>query len=232
MSVTCGRTSPSAFAFYDPDSRSLRTSQATFLLDSTPYSVTLPPSGSMSNGWLCERRMLAPVIDELACSSSLPTPSANLYEMEDVDAYLERRERQKAMGRNGNGFGLVLSMAVKMLPTPNVPNGGRRMSDEDVLAKGNTPRGKRQVDLASAVRVQLLPTPTVDDSSNVTRESGEYHSLTRTVRTLPTPTTSDAKGPSPHGGTTSEAIRDLCGATTAPPSNDTPESSDGQLPLL
>lgn len=42
-------------------------------------------------------------------------------------------------------------------PTPNVPNGGRTMSEEDVLAKGSTPDGKRQVNLES--RAQVWPTP-------------------------------------------------------------------------
>jgi DNA (cytosine-5)-methyltransferase 1 len=43
---------------------------------------------------------------------------------------------------------------------------------------------------ASAARSSkgaLLPTPTVDDSSNLTRASGEFQSLTRTVSLLPTP---------------------------------------------
>lgn len=88
---------------------------------------------------------------------------------------------------------------------------------------------------------RLLPTPTVDDSSNVTRDSGEFQSLTRAVRMMPTPNASDFKG-----ATTPEACKDwehrgvnlpervqrLRGATTSPPSNDTPEPSDDQLRLL
>jgi hypothetical protein len=42
-------------------------------------------------------------------------------------------------------------------PTPNVPNGGRVSSAEDVAAKGSTDRGKRQIDLASVIR--QWPTP-------------------------------------------------------------------------
>jgi len=41
--------------------------------------------------------------------------------------------------------------------TPNVPNGGRVMSAENVAAKGATSRGKRQVDLGSQVRQWTTP---------------------------------------------------------------------------
>jgi hypothetical protein len=40
----------------------------------------------------------------------------------------------------------------------------------------------------------LWPTPTVDDSSNATRESGSFQSLTRAVRMWPTPRQADHKG--------------------------------------
>lgn len=240
MNDTSGPSFGTPFAHYDPDSSCLRMSQGTFLLDSIESSPTLPASGSMRTGRLYERPTLEPAISGPACSSSLPTPSANQYEMGDVDAYLERRERQKALGRNGNGFGLVLSMAVKMLPTP-----------------------------------------TTDDASNVTQDSGEFQSLAREMHNLlPTPQAHDAQGgktpeqvaamrerghgvsnlnevvphlflPTPNssdykGATTPEAAKDwefrgvnlperiqrLRGASTSPPSDATNESSDGQLPLL
>ena len=41
-----------------------------------------------------------------------PTPSANNYEQTDLDKLLERRERIKSQGINGNGFGLTLTNAV------------------------------------------------------------------------------------------------------------------------
>jgi hypothetical protein len=41
-----------------------------------------------------------------------PTPSANNYEQTDLDKLLERRERIKSQGINGNGFGLTLANAV------------------------------------------------------------------------------------------------------------------------
>jgi hypothetical protein len=57
--------------------------------------------------------------------------------------------------------------AARLWPTPNVPNGGRAMSEADVEARGATDRGKRQVGLESATR--LWPTPTVLDSGGTTR---------------------------------------------------------------
>lgn len=202
MSDISGRTSPSAFAYFDPDSRSLRTSQATFPWASTKSSVTLPPSGSMRNGECFERPRSVPATNVHASSSSpligtpradkwgppdshgrvapflLPTPAANEYHHADLDGYLERRERVKAQGINGNGFGLVLSAAVRMLPTPTVG---------DSKSAANRTAERR-------------------------RKSAHHDGVTLTdaVRLMPTPTTSDAKGPSPsHGGTTAEAVRDL-----------------------
>lgn len=42
------------------------------------------------------------------------------------------------------------------------------------------------------VAVQMFPTPTVDDSSNVSRASGQYQSLTRSVQMLPMSSSPDA----------------------------------------
>lgn len=49
-------------------------------------------------------------------------------------------------------------------PTPNVPNGGRTMSEEDALRKGRTAKGKRQVGLESAVK--FWPTPRSSPNEN------------------------------------------------------------------
>src|SRR4051812_39364231 len=44
---TSGRPTSQSFAHFDPDTWSLRTSQPTFTSDSTSFSETLPPAGSM-----------------------------------------------------------------------------------------------------------------------------------------------------------------------------------------
>ncbi len=123
MPDTSGPTLPEPSAFYDPGSSSWRTSPGTFPWEPPPCLETLPASGMTLAGVLYELPTSAPATGAPGCSSLLPTPAANQYEMDDVDAYLERRERCKETAQNGNGFGLVLSMAVKMLPTPSAADG-------------------------------------------------------------------------------------------------------------
>lgn len=63
-----------------------------------------------------------------------PTPAAALHNLtEPVEAVLARRARIKAERKNGNGFGLQLTTAVKLWPTPS--------ANEDAAG---TPNGKMQ----------------------------------------------------------------------------------------
>ncbi len=102
MSDTSGRISPTPFAHYDHESSCWRTSQATLALDLTPFSVTLPRSGSMRNGELFERPMLVPRIGGSGCSSLLSTPQA-----------------RDGKGVPGKGFNQAnLARDVSLLPTP------------------------------------------------------------------------------------------------------------------
>ena len=77
MSDTSGPTSPMPFAYYDPDSSSLRTSQGTLPWDSTKSSPTLPRWGSMRSGELYRRPTPAPRTAANGSSSLLPTPVAD-----------------------------------------------------------------------------------------------------------------------------------------------------------
>ncbi len=53
----------------------------------------------------------------------LPTPSAGLFnDGEDPQAWLARRERVKLTAKNGNGMGMPLAVAVKLLPTLTTNN--------------------------------------------------------------------------------------------------------------
>ncbi len=56
-------------------------------------------------------------------------------------------------------------------PTPSVPNGGRTMTPEDAINKGNTPNGKRQVGLENAVK--FWPTPDHRDANAEGLEAGK-----------------------------------------------------------
>lgn len=49
-------------------------------------------------------------LNEVCYLAGWPTPAANEYEGGDPERVLERRAEQKAMHRNGNGFGLTLGM--------------------------------------------------------------------------------------------------------------------------
>lgn len=80
----------------------------------------------------------------------LPTPAAsNPNDGEDLNGWLERRERVKATSDAGNGFGTPLSIAVRLLPTPTT--------------EPSTGNGHAR-SLGGEVR-QLLPTPTATDAS-------------------------------------------------------------------
>lgn len=54
----------------------------------------------------------------------LPTPAAmNPNDGESFDTWEARRLRVKATGKNGNGFGTPLAIAVQLLPTPKASDG-------------------------------------------------------------------------------------------------------------
>lgn len=50
------------------------------------------------------------------------TPAANEFEIRDVDRMMQRRAAQKALGRNGNGFGMTLGMTVVALVGWSTPS--------------------------------------------------------------------------------------------------------------
>lgn len=76
MNDTCGPTSGRQFAFYDPESQSLRTSQRTSFEDSQPFCGTVPRMGYLSAGWLWEHQRREPPTDETGSFLLLPTPIA------------------------------------------------------------------------------------------------------------------------------------------------------------
>jgi hypothetical protein len=88
-------------------------------------------------------------------------------------------------------------MAAMMWPTPNVPNGGRRVPDNAEINGGNTPTNylngkKMHVCLEQAVK--WWPTPTKSDGCGGPGCSGREGGMNlRTAVTLPTPCSQDAK---------------------------------------
>ncbi|MDM4761910.1 hypothetical protein QT381_02685 [Galbitalea sp. SE-J8] len=95
---------------------------------SSPGPLLPTPIGSDARGGQKDiaRSEFSPQFREIA--QLLPTPSAsNPNDGEDVENWKARRERVKATGVNGNGFGTPLAIAVRLLKTPTAQlaaNGG------------------------------------------------------------------------------------------------------------
>ena len=103
MTDTCGPMLPTPFAYYDPDTSSVKTSQGTFPWVLTESSLTLPRWGSMRNGELYARPTPERLTAATDCSSLLPTPHANA---------------STGPGRQGRAGGENLQTAITLLPTP------------------------------------------------------------------------------------------------------------------
>jgi len=256
ISSTC-----ESFAKFSPDGSLLKTSrQFSLFQQEEPYCENLPRSGSMRNGELYERPMLAPRIDGTGLSSwptpksqdgihpgaTIAKPGSQVYltimannwptpRSEDLESCgnhpgavdsLTGATRQWAtpncrddhnpstpesprtarkleqgwtidlneqaawwttpqahdaaggnperVGRFGTKHGGAnLADDVTLWKTPDVPNGGRTMTAEDVAANGSTDKGKRQVGLENQVchsfrQAQETPPHGSESSPNAT----------------------------------------------------------------
>ena len=98
-----------------------------------------------------------------------------------------RRSAAPATGESGCSF----------WPTANVPNGGRKLSEEDTLSRGATQNGKRQVGLQNAAEFWRTPdTPGAGGPRNRQDSIGNGHQVTiaEQAEHWPTPATRDWKG--------------------------------------
>ena len=112
----------------------------------------------------------------------LPTPAAgNPNDGEDPARWLRRRARQQARGINGNGMGMPLSIAVRLLPTPRASDTG---------TSGRTAESGFRPPLSEQVR-PLFPTPRATEgtkgSPNQHGSKGDLTLSSAVVRLLPTP---------------------------------------------
>jgi hypothetical protein len=180
-----------------------------------------------------------PLIKGNVSSSLLPTPSVTHNDGHNPEKFLARRERELAKGRNGNGFGLTLGMAVQLLPTPG--------ANDSTGPEGETRKERQKKGTGgSALRdlKHLLPTPTAGDAhSSGSRKlpGSKAHpgtSLTDAVvreKLLSTPTVNDARnsgGPSQRRRNSlplTEIARELTGDVIEQPSSDGPLSSEENL---
>lgn len=136
----------------------------------------------MRDGWAYE--LPTPALRTPGSGSSLlPTPAAmNPNDGEGVQTWQARRERVKATGVNGNGFGTPLSIAVQLLPTPRASDGEKG---------GPNQRGSKG-DLTISSAVQLLPTPrTTDMNGTGGHGMGGLDLRTAVMPLLPTPTAAE-----------------------------------------
>lgn len=106
--------------------------------------------------------------------SGWPTPAAHEFE-QDMDRVWERRKEQKALGRNGNGFGLTLGMAIHLAGWPTAS--ARDWKDTPGMATtGTNPDGSERKRLDQLPRVASLagwPTPIVNDELGSTHCYGK-----------------------------------------------------------
>lgn len=206
MSGTSGPSLPVPFGFYDPDTRSLRTSRTTFESASTLSCATLPTSGSMLSGALYARtRSALPTSDGVSSSSPrLPTPTARDWKGEGYEgqlpnsvALLKTPTAQLAINggsqhpdkRKAGRHGPTLADEVEhLLPTPNASDAKGSGATQGRTRKGR-PRPLSDADLPEVVK--LLPTPRASDGEkggpNQRGSKGDLALPSAVVQLLPTP---------------------------------------------
>ena len=105
---------------------------------SVPYSETWPSSGMMRDGAAYSLPTPERPTDAIA-SSLLPTPAAsNPNDGETLESWQARRERVKARRINGNGFGMPLTIAVRLLPTPVASEAQKATQRQNAEQKSRT----------------------------------------------------------------------------------------------
>lgn len=227
MTATSGRGLPVPLGFYDPDTRSLRTSADTFDSDSTPSSVTLPSSGSMRSGALYARRRSALPTSAAASSSSplLKTPTANLA----VNGGSQHPDK-----RRSGGHGPTLANEVEhLLPTPAARDW--KSGASNLIGTNSGPLNE--------VAVNLLPTPVVADARDTAnfRPDGTPYGqgygptlLDATRHLLPTPRASDGAkgGPNQRGSKGDLALPAVAHRIGSEALLPTPTASDGDRTSL
>ena len=86
----------------------------------------------------------------------------------------------------------AVAMSAELWPTPNVPNGGRTVPEEQ-MAAGVTPTG-RKIQKPLARTAELWPTPRAEERCQYNSRD-EYVALSRSVTSWPTPSTRDFRTP-------------------------------------
>lgn len=167
-------------ALWNPTRGAWETGQPDLLsMRSESYSGTWPTSGMTHAGQAYALPTPARLTGDSESSSSprLGTPQA--------------RDAKDGPPREGVTIqGYLPRQVWTLLPTPSASTPNDAEPPESFQARRANLVNKYGVPLAQAV---LLPTPTTDDANNVTRASGDFHSLTRATQLLPTPAANEGE---------------------------------------
>ena len=187
------------------------------------FSGRFPASGCMLNGVVFERPMLALRTDESG-RLSWPTEDWRTPNTRDHHAGGPRLEAEQRQ------IGLVDQVGT--WATPNIPNGGRTLTPEQVAAKGKTENGKRQMGLDQEARNWATPNAHDGRRPGSDATSTQGANLKRDAEQWTTPQAPDSNGGSPdrvgrfgteHGGRNLADDVTAGGAESASP---TPKSRD------
>jgi DNA (cytosine-5)-methyltransferase 1 len=146
-----------------------------------------------SNGISATTRRGGPsLLDQLRL---FPTPTAiSPNDGEDTTHWLARQARHRARRVNGNGMGIPLSIAVRLLPTPTA--GDSHSSAIQTVRNSGRPIPAGSTTLTDSVR--MLPTPIASDARTCTRRTQRGGpSLSDMTRLLPSPRATDGTKGSP-----------------------------------
>ena len=177
MTEICSRKRSDWLTRYDRATSSWKMSQGSLWEDDPTcgtFSAAWPRTGYMNaDGTLYRLKPPAPAIKEIVFGASPAWPTPTPWEQqESIQSWTDRRERERAKGRNGNGFGTPLDMAARLWATPRM---------DDSKNNGSASQQERRGSDLNVQVARMLPTPTGDDANNVTRTSGAFQSLSREV---------------------------------------------------
>jgi hypothetical protein len=157
MTEICSRKRSDWLTRYDRATSSWKMSQVSLWEDDPTYgtfSADWPRSGYMNAAGMLYRLKMPKRLTngpDGGASPGWPTPTPTpRNETEPIDEWLARREREKALGRNGNGFGIPLDMAARLWATPRV---------DDAKNNGSASQQERHGPALNVQVKQMLPTP-------------------------------------------------------------------------
>lgn len=188
--AACGKRWPGSLARWDRDSCSWRTHQFPLLGGLELFSETWPRWGMMRGGECWGRTM--PELRTSGTGSGL-WPTIRKSDGEKGG----RGDLIQAVRGNENTHFKMPMWATPCKTDAKPITGGNLYQTQSGTVRHMRPDGKSS-NRGLATQV-MWPSPTKDDANNVTRKSGEFQSLTRSVQMFPTPTTQDASnngGPS------------------------------------